>query len=80
MFDIFLRLCEESFEDLQINSNWKFQSPPFKVFVKLQKKSLLKANIVRGAVSGLRQFLATESPWKVIKKYFSFHLKSYFHS
>ena len=34
---------------------------PFKVFVKLHKIPLLKANIVKGAVSGLRQFLATEN-------------------
>ena len=34
----------------------------FKVFVKLNESSLLITNIVKGAVSGLRQFLATESP------------------
>ena len=32
------------------------------------------------AHSGLRQFLATESPLKVLKKCFLFHLKSFFHS
>ena len=34
---------------------------PFKVFVKLCKSPLLIANIVKGAVSGLRQFLATKN-------------------
>ena len=34
---------------------------PAKVFVKLYKSRILIANIVKGAVSGLRQFLATES-------------------
>ena len=34
---------------------------PFKVFVKLHKSPLLLANIVKGAVSDLRLFLATES-------------------
>ena len=34
---------------------------PFKDFVKLHKNSLLIANIVKGVVSGLRPFLATES-------------------
>ena len=38
----------------------KWQS--FKVFAKSYKSSLLIANIVIGAVSGLREFLATESP------------------
>ena len=33
-----------------------------------------------GAVSGRRQFLATESPLKTIKKRFLFHLKSSFRS
>ena len=35
---------------------------PFKLFVKLHKTLLLIVNIIKGAVSGLRQFLATESP------------------
>ena len=33
-----------------------------KIFAELQKTPLLIVNIVKGAVSGLRQFLATESP------------------
>ena len=35
---------------------------PLKVFAKLHKSPLLTSNIIKGAVSGLRQFLATESP------------------
>ena len=34
----------------------------FKVFVKLLKSPPLIAPVVKGAVSGLRQFLAIESP------------------
>ena len=60
----------EGFEDLQINSNWKFQTRAtmshkmavLQVFAKLHKSLLLIANIVKDAVSGLRKFLATESP------------------
>ena len=33
-----------------------------KFFVKLHKSALLIANIVKGAVSGLRKILATENP------------------
>ena len=71
IFDIFFkRLCKESFEDLRINSNCKFQTcatmshkmAAFKVFVKLYNSPILIANIVKDAVSDLRQFLATESP------------------
>ena len=40
------------------------------MFAKLHKSPLLKAYIVKGTVSGLKQFLATES--------FLFHLKSSF--
>ena len=35
---------------------------PFKVFEKLHKSPLLIANIVKGAVLGLRQFLPIEIP------------------
>ena len=35
---------------------------PFKVFLKLHKSPFLISNIVKGTVSGLRQFLATGSP------------------
>ena len=34
----------------------------------------------KGALSGLRQFLATESPLKLMKIFFLFHLKSSFRS
>ena len=33
---------------------------------------------IKGALSGLGQFLATESPLKMMKKIFLFHLKSSF--
>ena len=51
---------------------------PFKVFVKLCKSPILIANILKGAVLGLRQFLAIESPFKVKKKTFYFILKALF--
>ena len=35
-------------------------------------------NMFKGALSGLRQFLATESPFKVIKNVFYFTLKALF--
>ena len=35
---------------------------PLKLFAKLHEGPYLKASIVKDAVSGLRQFLATESP------------------
>ena len=35
---------------------------------------------IKGALSGLRQSLATESPLKMIKKCFLFHVKSSFRS
>ena len=62
-------LLFKSFEDLQINSNENFKTVQlcpikgrfFKVFVKLHKSPLLRANIVKGAFSSLRQFLATEN-------------------
>ena len=41
---------------------------PFKAFVKLHKCTLLIDNIiVKGAVSGLRQFLVSETPGKSMK-------------
>ena len=84
IFDIlFKRLHEETLEDLQINSNWKFQTRaikwwPFKLFVKLHESPLLIANIVKGAVSGLKQFLTTENPLKLMKNAFYFILKAVF--
>ena len=47
---------------------------PLNFFAKLHKSSLLISNVVKGAVSDLRQFLVIESPWKIIQKYFLFHL------
>ena len=43
---------------------------PIKVFAKLQKSPLLIANIVKGAVSDLRQFLESENPGKMMKNPF----------
>ena len=46
-----------------------------KIFGKLQKSPLLIGSIVKkSAVSGLRQFLATENPWKIMKNAFYFTL------
>ena len=42
------------------------------------QKHFLIANIVKGTVWGLRQFLATESPWKEMKNAFYFISKSLF--
>ena len=74
------------FVDLQINIDKNFKLMPlcrikwrlFKVFVKLQNSPLLISNIVKGAVSGLRQFLATECPRKLMKTAFYFILKALF--
>ena len=43
---------------------------PFKVFANLQKSPLLIANLVKGAVSDLRQFLESENPGKMTKNPF----------
>ena len=72
-----------TFEDLEFNSNWKsvplypIKWRPLKFFAKLHKSPLLIASIVNGAVSGLRQFLATESPWKIMKNTFYFILTNW---
>ena len=59
LFDIsFKRLYEESFEDLQPIIIENFKPVP----LCLIKTFALIANIVKGAVSALRQFLTTESP------------------
>ena len=78
------RMCKENFEDLQVVTEdfkpvlrpiiWR----PFKVFPKLHERPFLRAVIVKGAVSGLRHFLATESPWKRIKNAVYFILKVLF--
>ena len=50
----------------------------FKVVEKLHKRSLSIANIVKGAVSDLRPFLATENPLKLKKNLFHSFLKAFF--
>ena len=50
---------------------------PLSFFMKLCKSLLLISNIVKGAVSGLRQFLATERPWKIMKNTFNFILANW---
>ena len=35
-------------------------------------------SLVKGTISGLRQFLATESPLKIMKNTFDFTLKAFF--
>ena len=63
IFDIFFkRLREESFEDLEINGNRKFQAratmslkmAAIKVFAKLHKSPLLIANVAKGIVQVLQ--------------------------
>ena len=82
LFDIsFKRLYGESFEDLQPIIIENFKPVPLcliKTFVRLHKILLLIANIVKGAVSALRQFLTTESPWKLMKNVFYLILKALF--
>ena len=46
--------------------------------MKLHESPLLIANIVKGAVSGLKQFLTTENPLKLIRNAFYFILKAVF--
>ena len=68
-FDIiFKRLSRESFENLQIVvehfkpvSLCPIKWQPITIFAKLHKSPLLTDNIVKGAVSGQKQFLATKS-------------------
>ena len=43
--------------------------------MKLHKSPVLIGNTVRDAVSDLKQFLATESPWKLMKNALYFVLK-----
>ena len=61
-----------------MKSVWKFtmfcKMAALKIFAKLHKSPLSISNVVKGAVSDLRQFLVIESPWKTMKKYFLFHL------
>ena len=40
----------------------------------LQESPLLIENVVKGAASYLREILATESPWKMMKNAFYFFL------
>ena len=71
IFDIFLKYCTKKvlkiyksvvIENLKpvllCSTKWR----PLQVFVKLHESSLLITNIVKGTVSGPRQFLATASP------------------
>ena len=46
-------------------------------FAKLHKSPLLISNVVKGAVSDLRQFLVIESPWKIMKNTFYFILTNW---
>ena len=46
-------------------------------FAKLHKSPLLIYNIVKETVSCLRQFLATEIPWKIMKNTFYFILTNW---
>ena len=50
---------------------------PLKFFAKLHKSPLLISNVVKGAVSDLRQCLVIESPWKTMKNTFYFILTNW---
>ena len=59
IFDMFFkRPCKESFEDLEFNSNWKFQTratlsqkmAALKIFCEITQSPFLIASIVKGAV------------------------------
>ena len=76
---LFKRLAEESFEDLRVvienfeslllcSIKWR----SFKGFAKLHESPLLTPNIVNSTISGLRQYFATESSWKMMKNDFYF--------
>ena len=41
-------------------------------------QSVVYGTLLKGAISGLRQFLAAESPLKMIKNVFISHLKFFF--
>ena len=45
---------------------------PFKFFCEITQKFSFKANIAKGTVLGLTQFLASESPRKLMKNGFYF--------
>ena len=82
ILNIFLKGCAKKVLKIQ---NWNFQIfatmsiklRPLKVFEKLHKSPILIVNIVIGAVSGLRQFLASETPWKIMKNTFHFSLPNW---
>ena len=50
---------------------------PLKFFAKLRKSPLLIASIVKVTASGLRKYLANESPRKIMKNAFYFILTNY---
>ena len=66
IFDIFLKRLSKKvlkiYKSISIENFKLVPLCPFKIFAKLNKSPPLIPNIVKGAVSGLRQFLATESP------------------
>ena len=74
----FLKDCRRKFWRFRINSNWKsVPLRPINFFGKLHKSPLLVPNIVKGTVSSLRQFLATESAGKIMKNTFYFILTNW---
>ena len=70
IFEIFFkRLCKESFEDLEFNSNWKFQTRA--AFSKLHKSPLL----IDSQYSWRRSLISGNwKPFKNYEKCFLFHL------
>ena len=67
---------------MRLPSYFRFQQCPVIVTSQRKKLYLFTKNVLlnKGALTGLRQFLATESPLKMMKKYFLFHPESFFHS
>ena len=74
----FSKDCWRTFWRFRINSNWKsVPLRPINFFGKLHESPLLVPNIVKGTVSSLRQFLATESAGKIMKNTFYFILTNW---
>ena len=58
---------------LKSTENWRFSDD-----FKRNRSSLIRLNALKGALSGLRQFLTTESPLRMMKNTFYFTSKALF--
>ena len=78
VFDVFFKIAKNvlKIKNSIVIENFKpvplclLKWRPLKVFAKLHKSPLLIASIFKGAVSGYRQFLATENPSKIINAFY----------